>query len=188
MASKRKANGRSRKQSPGGTKLLALELQQIQSAEDQLARELPRFAKTVESAALRRLLEQRLKQGRRLRREVDGALKRMDGGSRPRRNAAAQGLINDARERVRDVQAGPALDAVVIAGIQKTEHYCMAAWGTAKSLARATGSKEATRTMDSALKEGKVLDRELTRVAEREVTPALLAADDEEGDSTQRGQ
>jgi ferritin-like metal-binding protein YciE len=68
------------------------------------------------------------------------------------------------------------------------EHYCIAAWGTAKSLARATGSKEATRTMDSALKEGKVLDRELTRVAEREVTPALLAADDEEGDSTQRGQ
>src|ERR1044071_6996925 len=164
MASK--SNGRSRKQSPGGGELLALELRQIQSAEDQLARELPRLARTVESSTLRRLLEQRLKQGKRLLREVDGALGRLSGGSRRRRNAAAQGLISDARERVREVRAGPGLDAVLIAGIQKTEHYCIAAWGTAKSLARATGRKEAVRAMDRALKEGKVLDRELTRVAE----------------------
>jgi ferritin-like metal-binding protein YciE len=177
MASKRKSNGRSRKQSPGGTELLALELQQIHSAENQLSRELPRFTRAAKSTALRRLLQQRQKQVRRLLREVESALKRLDGGSRARRNVAAQGLISDARERIREVQGGPSLDAVMIAGIQKTEHYCIAAWGTAKSLAQATGRREAVRAMDRALKEGKGLDQQLTRVAEREVTPALLTDD-----------
>jgi len=181
MASRRKSNGRGRKQSPGGTELLTLELQQIRSAEDQLSRELPRFTKVVESETLRRLLQRRLKQGTRLLREVDSALRRLDGGSRGgRNNVAAQGLIRDARERVREVE-GPAADAVLIAGIQKTEHYCIAAWGTAKSLAQATGTKEAVRAMDRALKEGKGLDQQLTRVAEREVTPALMAEDDDTG-------
>jgi len=42
-------------------------------------------------------------------------------------------LINDAREHVQEIAAGPALDAVLIAAIQKTEHYCIAAWGSSRS-------------------------------------------------------
>lgn len=46
------------------------------------------------------------------------------------------GRISDARERVQEVEGGPALDAVLIGSLQKTEqYYCIAAWGTARSLA-----------------------------------------------------
>ena len=48
-------------------------------------------------------------------------------------------LIDDAREHVPEIARGPSLDAVLIAATQKTEHYCIAAWGTAKSLGQATG-------------------------------------------------
>jgi ferritin-like metal-binding protein YciE len=101
MAKKRTSRKQSRKQSPGGSELLMLELQQIHSAENQLVRALPRFAKVVESESLRRMVEQRMKQGERLLEEVESTLEELDGGSRRMKNVAAEGLINDTREHLR---------------------------------------------------------------------------------------
>ena len=189
MAKKRTSTRRSSKTSPGGSELLTLELQQIHSAENQLARVLPRFAKVVESDALRRMVETRLKQGERLIEEVESALEELDGGGRGAKNVAAEGLINDAREHMQRIKPGAALDAVLTAGIQKTEHYCIAAWGTAKSLAQSMGQRDAVRSMDRALKEGKALDEKLTQIAERELTPSLMEElEEEEGAGKSRGQ
>jgi ferritin-like metal-binding protein YciE len=190
MPTRRKSTTRRQKQPQSGSELLTLELQQIHSAESQLARALPRFAKAVESNALRRMLQERLKQGERLIEEVDSALDELDGSSRGGDNVAATGLINDARAHIQQMQPGPALDSVITAGLQKTEHYCIAAWGTAKALAQAGGHRDAARAMDRALKEGKRLDQQLTRIAERELTPALLSEEmdaEEEEESVSRG-
>ena len=115
----------------------------------------------------------------------------MDGSPGRKKNVAAEGLINDAREHVQEIEAGPALDAVLIGAMQKTEHYCIAAWGTAKALAQAVGQKTATRAMERALKEGGPFDEQLTKLAEEEITPALLAAaqsgDDEAGTNGGKG-
>jgi ferritin-like metal-binding protein YciE len=109
----------------------------------------------------------------------------MDESPGRKKNVAAEGLINDAREHVQEIEAGPALDAVLIGAMQKTEHYCIAAWGTARALAQAVGQKTATRAMERALKEGGPFDERLTKLAAEEITPALLAAQsaDEEVDS-----
>ncbi len=188
MATKRKSTRRGRQESPNGSTLLMMELQQIHSAENQLARELPRFAKVVESGALRRMMEQRMKQGERLIEDVSSALDALDGGARGAKNSAAEGLIKDTREHVQRMQPGAARDAVLTAGIQKTEHYCIAAWGTARSLAQATGQRNAVKAMERALKEGKTLDERLSAIAERELTPTLLGADTaEEQPSRSRG-
>lgn len=188
MATKRKSSTRSRKQSPSGPELLALELQQIHSAENQLSRMLPRFAKVVESSALRQLLERRMKQGERVLQEVDRALEEFDGSARRTKNIAAQGLIDDAREHMTQMRSGPALDIVLAAGIRKTEHYCMGAWATARSLAQAVGQTNAVRAMDRAIKEGSALDDQLSKLAQREIAPALMSDDGEESESrsTQR--
>jgi ferritin-like metal-binding protein YciE len=68
------------------------------------------------------------------------------------------------------------LDAALLAGVQKLEHYCIAAWGTAKSMGELLGQKEVVRAMDRALEEGKKLDADLTRLAEEEINPAMLQA------------
>lgn len=184
MPTKRKS-ARSKKESYDGSELLVLELQEIHSAESQLARVLPRLMKAVESEALRAKLEERLAQGERLLQEVDSALEEMEESPGRKKNVAAEGLINDAREHVQEIQAGPALDSVLIGAIQKTEHYCIAAWGTAKALAQALGETTVVQSMERALKEGKAYDEELTQLAEKEVTPLLLAEEpDEEEAST----
>jgi ferritin-like metal-binding protein YciE len=180
MATKRKSNRQSKKESPDGKELLVLELQEVHSAESQLSRVLPRLAKAVESEALREKLEERLAEGERVLKEVEAALEELDESPGRKKNVAAEGLINDVREHVQEIEAGPALDTVLIGAIQKTEHYCIAAWGTVKALAEATGQKGAVRSMDRALKEGKSFDEQLTQLAEEEVTPALLAQGSEE--------
>ena len=182
MAAKSKTT-RAKKESPDGAELLVLELQEIHSAESQLARVLPRLVKAVESEKLQEILELRLEQGERLIKEIESAFDEMDESPGRKKNVAAEGLINDAREHVQEIAPGPALDAVLIAALQKTEHYCIAAWGTSKSLAQATGQKSVVTSMERALKEGKALDEQLTQLAEQEITPALLegAESDDEG-------
>jgi ferritin-like metal-binding protein YciE len=189
MAAKSKSSKRAKKETPDGTELLVLELQEIHSAESQLARVLPRLAKSVESEKLQQMLQERLKEGERLLEEVDSALEAMEESPGRKKNVAAEGLINDAREHVQEIEEGPALDAVLIGAVQKTEHYCIAAWGTAKALAQATEQKIVVKSMERALKEGKAYDERLTQLAESEVTPALLSQgseDEEEGEPTPR--
>jgi ferritin-like metal-binding protein YciE len=193
MSPNRKSRRQSGKESPNASELLVLELQQIHSAETQLARALPRLAKTAESQKLKQMLDQRLEQGERLIEEIDSVFEELGESPGRRKNVAAEGLINDAREHVQEVAPGPALDAVLIASIQKTEHYCIAAWGTARSLAEATQQQTAVKAMERALKEGKTMDEELTQLAEKEITPQLLAEASEgeeegEGDDESRGQ
>jgi ferritin-like metal-binding protein YciE len=189
MAAKRKSS-RSRKESPDGNQLLVLELQEIHNAETQLARILPRLAKAVESEDLREHLDERLAQGERLIQDVESALDEMDESPGRKKNVAAEGLINDAREHAQETEAGPALDAVMIAAIQKTEHYCIAAWGTARSLASSAGQRSVVKAMERALQEGNSMDESLTKLAEETINPQVFAEaseeDEEEESSTQR--
>jgi ferritin-like metal-binding protein YciE len=171
-----------------------MELQQIHSAESQLARALPRFSKAVESETLREMLDQRLEEGERILKELEAAFDELEESPGRKRNVAAEGLIGDAREHIQEIARGPALDAVVIAGLQKTTHYCIAAWGTAKSLAEACEEDTVVRSMERALKEGKAFDERLTELAEQEINPSLMsgeeseeAEEEETGDGHSRG-
>ncbi|MDB6083054.1 MAG: hypothetical protein JWN43_935 [Gammaproteobacteria bacterium] len=184
MATKRKNSQRSKTEGPSGTELLVLELQAIHSAENQLSRVLPRLTKSVQSEELRGMMEERLSEGERIIKDIEAGLEEMEESPGRKKNIAAEGLIADAREHVQEIEAGPALDSILTGAIQKTEHYCIAAWGTAKSLASATGQKTIVRAMERALKEGGKFDQRLTELAEKELTPALLAAESgEEGSS-----
>jgi ferritin-like metal-binding protein YciE len=187
---KSKSSKQSKKEPPDCTELAVLELQEIHSAETQLGRVLPRLAKAVQSKKLRQMVEQRQEESERILHELDAALDEMEESPGRKKNVAAEGLINDAREHVQEMRAGPALDTVLIGALQKTEHYCIAAWGTAKSLAQAVGQKTAVRAMERALKAGSAFDEQLTQLAEKEVTPAFLsessAAEQEEGEGQSR--
>ena len=157
MAAKRKST-QPRKESPDANELLTLELQEIHSAENQLSRVLPRLTKSIESDKLGQMFEERLKEGTRLIEEIEAVFEEMEESPGRKKNVAVEGLINDAREHAQEISTGAALDAVLIGAMQKTEHYCIAAWGTARALAEAVGQKTAVRAMERALKEGSAFD------------------------------
>jgi ferritin-like metal-binding protein YciE len=180
--SKRGRSSRSKKESPGLNELLVLELQEIHSAESQLARVLPRISKSAESGKLQECLDERLKQGEQLIEDIENALEEMEESPGRKKNVAAEGLINDMREHVQEIEQGPALDTVLIAAIQKTEHYCIAAWGTARALAQALEQESVVESMERALGEGKSMDEQLTQLAESEITPSLMSSSEAGGD------
>src|SRR3954466_9788667 len=167
--------------------LLTTELKQIHSAERQLSRALPRLAKQVDSDRLREMLDRRREQGAGLIERIEEALEEMQTTKARQKNIIAEALIEDVNEHLDDIEEDAMIDAFVLAAVQKTEHYCIAAWGTAAALARLLDEDEIIRTMEQALNEGKRLDEEMTKLAEEEINPRMLdEEEDEEAPSDNR--
>src|SRR3954452_12517047 len=160
--------------------LLALELNNFHGAERQLSRALPRLARQVDSDPLREMLDRRREQGAGLIERIEDALEQMQTTKARQKNIVAEALIEDVNEHLGDIEEDAMIDAFVLAAVQKTEHYCIAAWGTAAALARLLDEDEIVRTMEQALDQGKRLDEEMTKLAEEEINPRML--DEEEGE------
>jgi ferritin-like metal-binding protein YciE len=174
------------KQNPDMNELLLTELREIYSAEKQLSRALPRFSKALTTDTVREAFDRRLEQGQRLTEGLDRAFEELEASPGRKKNVAAEGLIADAQEHIQEIEKGQALDAVLIAAMQKLEHYCIAAWGTSKSIAAGLGEQAVVEAMQTALDEGKQLDEELTRLAEEELYPVMLGDDEEEFEGEER--
>jgi ferritin-like metal-binding protein YciE len=173
-----KPKARAKKQSHSAEDVLLLELKEIYSAEKQLSRALPQITKAIQSEDVRRFFEQRQEQGERLLQDLDQAFDTLQTSPGRAKNVVAEALIADAREHIQDIEKGPGLDAVLIGAVQKTEHYCVAAWGVARTLAEALEEEEIAASMQRAIDEGKMLDEELSQVAEEQVMTALVEIDD----------
>jgi ferritin-like metal-binding protein YciE len=170
--------------------VLAYELKAIDSAERQLSRALPRIMKKLSSDQLREMLEKRLEQGATLMEEIDGVLEELEAPKARPRNAAAEGLIAQATDLLEEAQDKSLVDPLVLGSVQKLEHYCIAAWGTAAALARMLEQKKAAKAMERALKEGKRLDDKLTELAESEINPTMMkgTGEAEEGEEKAEGE
>lgn len=162
--------------------MLALELKQIHSAERQLSRALPRLAKRISSERLREMLEQRQKQGASLIEQVEEALEEMEASKGRQKNPIADAFIEDLNDHVEDIRDDRMIDAFVLASVQKVEHYCIAAWGTAAAMGRLLGEDKIVKTMEQVLGEGKRFDDEMTKLAEEEINPRMIEEGEEEED------
>ena len=162
--------------------LFAQELKEIHSAERQLLRALPKLSKIISSDQLGVLLERRREQGSQLIEAIDEVLEEMNTTKARKKNIAIEGLIEDVNQHADEISDAAMLQVAIVGSVQKIEHYCMAAWGTAASLGRLFDQQKAVEAMEHALEEGKRFDQELTQLAESEINPAMLG---EGGDSGQ---
>src|SRR5919112_3743745 len=162
--------------------LLQTELKEIYSAERQLTRALPRLQKQVASERLREMLNKRRDQGTARIEQLDEIFEEMEVSKGRVKNVAAEGLLEDMNQHVEEIKQEKLLDPVLLASLQKVEHYCIAAWGTAASMGRLMGQQTVVKTMEKILEEGKQFDSELTRLAEQEVNPAMLGEGEEDGE------
>jgi ferritin-like metal-binding protein YciE len=152
-------------------------LKEIHSAERQLLRALPKLIKSVEHGELRQALERRREMGQQLVEDLDEVFDEIDVRAGRAKNRAAEGLIEDVNEHLEDIREPMVRDAALLAGVQKVLHYCIAAWGTARSMGQLLGQKRVVEVMQRVLDEGKRMDQELSDLAEREVNPKMLEAE-----------
>jgi ferritin-like metal-binding protein YciE len=143
------------------------ELSDIYSAEKQLTKALPRLARAAEAPELKQAFEAHLE-------ETQGQVERIDQivealGIRLKRMkcAAMEGLVEEGKEVIDEIPAGPLRDAALIGGAQKVEHYEIASYGTLSAIAKQLGYKDAIPLLQATLKEEKATDEKLTLLAEQ---------------------
>lgn len=141
------------------------ELSDIYSAEKQLTKALPRLARAASNpelvAAFETHLEETLGQVERIDQVVEVLgikLKRI-------KCAAMEGLVEEGKEVIEEVEKGPVRDAALIGGAQKVEHYEIASYGTIAALAKQLGYKDALPLLLATLQEEKATDEKLTLIA-----------------------
>ncbi|MEA9566105.1 MULTISPECIES: ferritin-like domain-containing protein [Xanthomonas] len=143
------------------------ELSDIYSAEKQLTKSLPRLARAATEPKLKNAFETHLE-------ETQGQIERIDQvvevlGIKLKRIkcAAMEGLVEESREVIDEIEAGPVRDAALIGGAQKVEHYEIASYGTIAAMAKQLGYTDALPLLLATLEEEKATDEKLTLLAEQ---------------------
>ncbi|OCZ69541.1 hypothetical protein A9G00_29400, partial [Achromobacter xylosoxidans] len=79
--------------------------------------------------------------------------------------AAMEGLVEEGRDVIEEVEKGPVLDAALIASAQKVEHYEIASYGTLCTFAKQLGHGDALALLKETLAEEKAADEKLNTLA-----------------------
>jgi len=144
--------------------VFADQIEDLYSAETQLVAALPKIAAAASNATLREAIERHLD-------ETRGHVERLSniksdlGINAPQSCKGMAGLIAEGDETVEEFGGGPAKDAAIIAAAQRVEHYEIAAYGTARTLADELGYDDAKDLLGETLEEESAADGLLTKIA-----------------------
>ena len=156
--------------------LLLNELRDIYDAEKQLVRALPKMAKGASSEQLRVAFQEHLAETKNQVERLEQVFEKLDTRPRGKRCEAMRGLVEEASEMMEEIKTPQVLNAALIAGAQKVEHYEIATYGSVRALAEACGHQEVAQLLDVTLEEEKEADQKLNQIALSEVNQAALEA------------
>jgi ferritin-like metal-binding protein YciE len=152
--------------------LFVHELSDIYSAEKQLSKALPRLARAATNPDLKLAFETHLEETFGQIERIDKIVDATDIKLKRIKCAAMEGLVEEGKEVIEEVEKGPVRDAALIAGAQKVEHYEIASYGTLAAVAKQLGLTSAVQLLLETLKEEKATDEKLTLLAESNPAPA----------------
>src|SRR5580693_1450915 len=155
--------------------LLQEELKDAYSAEKQALRCMQKALRMASAPALREGIELHIEQTQTQIERVEEAMEKLQ--TRPGRKVceAMRGLVEEAQHSIGEQDGkGPILDLAIVAGMQRIEHYEIAAYGTDIAMAEALGEQEVVDLLTLTLEEEKDTDRKLTEVTEQDIMPAAM--------------
>jgi len=161
---------------PHVKELLIDELRDLLHAETQLTAALPKMANAANHPKLKQAFEKHLL-------ETHGQVERLrtifgllGENAEPKPCKAMMGLIQEGEETIQDgrEKASMVADLALIASAQKVEHYEIAAYGTARVLAKQLGELESARLLSHTLGEEERSDFLLSAIAEPLIQEASL--------------
>lgn len=148
------------------------QLEDIYDAEKRISAALPKMRDSASNSDLKSAFDEHLK-------ETENQIARLDKvfeglGMRPQRESceAMKGLIREGEEMIESKGDDSTHDAALIAAAQRVEHYEMAAYGTARTLANRLNHPEMAEQLEATLAEEKSADEKLNALAERQVNPS----------------
>ena len=155
--------------------LFVEELRDMYDAEKRLTKALPKLAKAATSSALQTAFKDHA-------RETEGQVTRLERvfraiGETPRGKKCDGiiGIIEESNTAIGELD-GAVLDAALIAGAQKAEHYEIASYGTLAYFAELLGEEQAKDLLGDTLEEEKAADEKLSTIAKSKVNRQAITA------------
>jgi ferritin-like metal-binding protein YciE len=145
--------------------LLIEELKDLYSAENQLIKALPKMAKAASTPKLKDAFETHLEQTRVHAQRLEQAAAALDESPKGKKCLAMEGLIKEGSEVMQEDASPGILDLALIGAAQKVEHYEIAGYGTARTLAELAGETKVAKLLQQTLDEEGKTDKLLTAIA-----------------------
>ena len=156
------------------------ELKDLYNAERQLTKALPKLAKNATSRPLRAALTAHLKETKTQVRRLEQCFRALEEKAEGKLCDGMQGIIKEGNKMIEEVEEGPVLDACIIAGAQRAEHYEIGAYGVCIAWAKAMGHRDVVRLLTQTLNEEKAADKKLSAIAESGINEAATFGMQEE--------
>ncbi|HLZ01702.1 MAG TPA: ferritin-like domain-containing protein [Bradyrhizobium sp.] len=141
-------------------------LKDVYFAEKKILATLPKMAKAVNSAELKKAFEKH-------HGETEGHVTRLEQvfdiiDKKPQTKTcdAIMGIVKEGEEITDEYKGSPALDAGLLAVAQAVEHYEISRYGTLKTWAKELGHSDAAKLLDATLGEEKKTDAALSALAD----------------------
>jgi Mn-containing catalase len=156
--------------------LLVEQLQDLLHAETQLTGALPKMAEAAHNPKLKEAFEKHLIQTNTHVDRLRNAFELLGEKAQPKPCKAMMGLVEEGKETIEEGREKELLaaDLALIAAAQRVEHYEIAAYGTAKCLARQIGEVDCARLLSYTLGEEESADFLLSAISEPLIQQASL--------------
>src|SRR3981189_211396 len=152
--------------------LLMEELRDLYNAETQLTEALPKMAEAAGSADLRAAFEHHLDETEGHVSRLEKILERLSEEVSEETCEAMKGLIKEGELIIKAEGDPDVRDAGLIGAAQRVEHYEIAGYGTARSLANRLGESQMAEILQQTLNEEGAANKKLTSIAESGVNVA----------------
>ena len=147
------------------------QIQDLYSAECQILDALPKLIDKSSHVRLRDGFQQHLEQTRQHALRLEQIARRLNEAPHGKTCRGMAGLLKEGEEFIKDDGDQDVIDAGLIAAAQRVEHYEMAAYGCARTFARALGFDEDAELLQQTLDEEGETNKKLTQIAESVVNP-----------------
>ena len=156
--------------------LLKHGLKDMYYAETKIQKSLPKMIKAAQDPDLVAALETHLEETADQIARLEEAFDLMGEKAKAEKCDAMDGILAEGDSLLKDFGGSPAGDAAIIFSCQAVEHYEIARYGTLCRWAKLLDMGDAARLLESTLKEEGATDEALTKLADKSVNKAALAA------------
>ena len=153
------------------------ELRDSYDSEKQLTKALPKMASAASTPALKKALESHLEETRGHVERLEQVFESIDEKVQGKHCDGIAGIIKEGSAALGEDFDESTMDAAIIAGGQRAEHYEIAAYGTLIAWAKQLNLDDAVNLLQQTLDEEKAADKKLTEIAEGVVNQAAAAGD-----------
>lgn len=174
------SNGSKKEKHNSLHELYIAELKDAYSAENQIAKALPKLIEAVSNKDVKKGLQDHLEQTKNQAEKVAQICSHHNEKPTGEHCDGMEGLLKEGSKMLEEFESGPVLDAAIISASQKVEHYEIATYGTLRVFAETMGHSEDVKIISEIFDQEIAADKKLSKIAEKSVNECAM----EEGKSS----